>query len=336
MNVEKIIIVGLGSIGRRHLTVIRDHFPDICIAALRREYSDSNEINALGLYDSFTSMEEALAFMPQAAIIANPSSKHVAVAKQLANAGIHLLIEKPIANSSHGVKELIDICIKKKVVLLTGYNLRYLPSLIKFREQIKQNKIGKISLVQSEVGQYLPSWRPGSDYRKTVSAQKSLGGGVLTELSHEIDYIHWVFGPIKWVKSHVSKQSDLEIDVEDTASLILGFDKTMDSGLIASLNMNFIQHDNIRQCKAIGENGSLLWDGISGEVKYFSKGGEDWELLFSSKPKKNFTYMTQLKHFFSLVGHSSSSISSWNDGLNHVVTIEAIRKSHIENRTIYL
>jgi len=336
MDIKKILIVGLGSIGKRHLKVVRSNFPEISIVALRRNHSDTEEINALGLHDSFTSMDEVLTSKPQVAIITNPSTKHLAVAKILANAGIHLLIEKPISNSTYGVEQLIDICMKKKVVLLTGYNLRYLPSLINFREQIIQNKIGKIFLVQSEVGQYLPSWRPGSDYRKTVSAQKSLGGGVLTELSHEIDYMHWIFGPVKWVKSHVSKQSNLEIDVEDTASLVFGFDKAADSGLIATINMNFIQHDNTRKCKAIGESGTLIWDGISGEVKYFSKEVKDCEIIFSSKPNQLFTYSEQIKYFFSLVAKNGSSFRSQNDGLSSVIIIDAIHKSNTENRTVYL
>ena len=118
---------------------------------------------------------------------------------------------------------LINICQSKKIALMTAYNLRFQPSLQEFRKQIKQQRIGKILSVRVEVGQYLPNWRPESDYRKGVSAQKKLGGGVLLELSHEIDYISWIFGDYKWVKAHISKQSNLEIDVEDTAYLLLGF-----------------------------------------------------------------------------------------------------------------
>jgi predicted dehydrogenase len=339
MKIKKILIVGLGSIGKRHLRILKNKYSSVSIIALRRENSNLEDLKFLGLDKSFISISEAIAEKPQAAFITNPSSKHLEIAIKLADAGIHLFIEKPISNSSKGVQNLIDICSKKNIILLTAYNLRFLPSLIKFRDLVNQNKVGKALLVQSEVGQFLPSWRPDNDYKNTVSAKKSLGGGVLLELSHEIDYIDWIFGPIKWVKSHVSRQSSLEIDVEDSATIIMGFDKKNKSGLVSSLSMNFIQHDYSRQCKVIGANGTLLWDGIRNTVKYFPKGGECWELIFSSKLEENFTYIEEIKYFFSLVSTSNlPEINSLNSlsGLRHLITIEAILKSSKKNKIIYL
>jgi predicted dehydrogenase len=104
---------------------------------------------------------------------------------------------------------------------MVGYNLRFMKSLKKFREILKKNTIGKILSIRSEVGSYLPSWRPDSDYKKSVSAIKKLGGGVLLELSHDIDYLVWLFGNVKWVSSTIHRQSNLKIDTEDTAHITL-------------------------------------------------------------------------------------------------------------------
>jgi predicted dehydrogenase len=333
--IKTVLIVGLGSIGRRHVGIIRTLFPNINIIVLRHKRCDSGDIRALGLHKCVTSINEALESNPQAAIISNPASKHLEVAKKLASKGINLLIEKPISDSSKGIQELIDICYLNKAILMTGYNLRFLPSLIEFKKQIHSRKIGKIYSIRSEIGQYLPSWRPETDYRNSVSAQRNLGGGTLLELSHEIDYLSWIFGRVGWVKSHVSKQSDLEIDVEDSAYVILGFEEIDGVVLTASLNIDFIRHDTTRKCFAIGERGTLLWDGITGQVKFFEKSSTHWEVLFSSTPDRDFTYMEEVKSFFTSVESNTSPSISGEDGLQIVNIVENIKESSNKDSVIF-
>ena len=140
---------------------------------------------------------------------------------------------------------------------MTGYNLRFSPSLMYFNELIKKNIVGQILSVRCEVGQYLPEWRPNKDYRKTVSANFHLGGGVLLELSHEIDYLRWIFGEVDWVRATLAQQSSLVFDVEDSAHLTLGFLPNENGRqLIGTLNLDFIRHDQTRACIAIGEKGA--------------------------------------------------------------------------------
>ena len=335
-SIKSVLVVGLGSIGRRHAQIIRNLYSDVKITALRHKRCDDSDIETLGLYRCVTTVEDALTFQPEAAIVANPATKHLEVATQLAEAGVHLLIEKPIAASSEGVQDLIDLCKKKQIVLMTAYNLRFLPSMKEFRKQIQQEKVGKVYSVRAEVGQHLLDWRPKMDYRKTVSAQKRLGGGVLLELSHEIDYLSWIFGPIKWVKSHVYKQSDLEIDVEDTANIILGFENQSGAQLVATLNMDFIRHDTIRQCVVIGKKGSLRWDGITSEVQYCPRGEKGWEGLYSLGPERDYTYVEEIRHFFCSIKSGKSPLISGENGLETVLATEAIHKSSAEGSLVSL
>ena len=333
--IKTVLVVGLESIGRRHVGIIKELFPEINIVVLRHRQCDKNDIDALGLYKCVTSIDKAIETNPQAAIIANPATKHIGVAEKLAHNGIHLLIEKPISDSSMGVQALINICHQNNVVLMTAYNLRFLPSLIEFKKQLQANKIGNIYSVRSEVGQYLPSWRIDKDYRKSVSSQKKMGGGVLLELSHEIDYILWIFGPIKWVKSHVSKQSDLDIDVEDSANIILGFKSNDGRELTVSLNMDFIRHDTTRKCFVIGEKGTLLWNGINGQVMFFKKSGTQWDELYSSKLEREYTYKEEIKSFFLSVETITIPSISGQDGLEVVKIIENIKESSNNNSMVF-
>ena len=335
IEIKTLLIVGLGSIGRRHVRLVKFHFPNINIVVLRHKKCNSSDIKKLGLHKCVTSINDAIMLNPQAAIISNPASHHIEIARKLANNGINLLIEKPISDSSKGVKELIDICYQNKVILMTGYNLRFLPSLIEFKKQIHSGKIGKIYSIRSEIGHYLPNWRPEMEYSSSVSAQKILGGGALLELSHEIDYLLWIFGKIDWVKAHVSKQSDLEIDVEDSAHVILGFKEFDGSVITASLNIDFIRHDLTRRCFVIGEKGTLLWDGVKEQVELYKKSKKDWELLFSSSLDKDFTYIEEIKSFLSSIESNRKPNISGEDGLQVVNIVESIKQSSSTNSMIF-
>ncbi len=334
--IKTVLVVGLGSIGRRHVAIIKKIFPEISIVALRHKRCDKGDIDQLGLYKCVTSIDEAIATNPQAAIIANPATMHMGVAEKLADNGINLLIEKPISDSSKGIQTLINTCHQNNIILMTAYNLRFLPSLVEFKAQLQAKKIGNIYSIRSEIGQYLPDWRPESDYKHSVSSNKSLGGGVLLELSHEIDYLRWIFGPINWVQSHISKQSNLDIDVEDSANIILGLGNNKKGELIASLNMDFIRHDTTRKCFVIGEGGTLLWDGVLGKVEYFAKGDDDWNTIFLSKPDRDYTYIEEIKSFFSSIESNELPCISGDDGMQIVTIVEAIRESSNTGSVVHL
>lgn len=323
---KRVLIVGLGSIGTRHARLVREVAPSIEIIALRhREYPGRLPE---GIDRSVLSLDDALKFSPQAAVIATPASHHLDVALPLANAGVHLLVEKPISSSTQGVSDLINVCRARGITLLTGYNLRFSPSLQRFRELLQEKRVGTVLSVRAEAGQFLPSWRPGSDYRETVSAKAALGGGVLLELSHEIDYLRWLFGEIEWVSAIQRKQSGLEIDVEDTAHLILGF--VPEPGTVpvmAALNMDCIRHDTTRTCTAIGERGSLRWNAATGSVEVFEQGGNAWETLFRHEGQRDDSYVAEWRHFLACTGDGAPPMVSGHDGLAVLRVIEAARRS---------
>ena len=280
--IKSLLIVGYGSIGKRHAKLARSLMPKAKIIVLKRKLIKKTKDK---IVDKFVSnLSDAIKFKPEIAIIANPASYHLSAAFPLIELGIHLLIEKPLSISSKNISKLIYKSNLKKSVLMVGYNLRFMQSLIKFREILQKKIIGKVLSVRSEVGSYLPKWRPGIDYKKSVSATKALGGGVLLELSHDIDYLFWLFGKVQWVSATLHKQSKLKIDTEDTALITLGFsDIKNNNKIVANLNMDFNRHDTTRFCKVIGEKGTLHWNAVNGTIKLFWKDTNKWKSIYKKK-----------------------------------------------------
>lgn len=325
MLVNRLLIVGQGSIGKLHLRLARELLPNADIRVLRHQECASIPERANGC---FSNLDQAIDFAPQIAVIASPAAFHMSVAQQLAWAGVHLLVEKPLSASLDGVPQLLEICREQGTVLLTAYNLRFLPSLQRYRDLLNETVIGRVLSVRCEIGQYLPSWRPDTDYRQGVSARQELGGGALLELSHELDYLRWIFGEVDWVKATLSRQSDLEIDVEDTAHLILGFVPAADGHqLIGTVTLDFVRHDTTRLCTAIGENGSLRWNGLTGVVEQFEAGAKDWREIFRHQHQRDDSYLAEWQHFLGCVSEQKIPLITGDDGLKVLQIIDAARKA---------
>jgi predicted dehydrogenase len=327
VRIERILIVGSGSIGQRHLQLARHLLPTSIIKVLRHRGGEVVPQQADGC---LSTLDEAVSFHPDIAVIAGPSTTHAAMALPLANAGTHLLVEKPLDANPEAIPALLETCAQRGVVLLTGYNLRFLPSLQSFRQYVHDERAGRILSVRCEVGQYLPDWRPGSDYRKGVSASRALGGGVLLELSHEIDYLRWVFGEVAWAKATLSRQSRLDIDVEDTAHLTLGF-KTSPGGdphqLIATVNLDFIRRDTTRTCLALGELGTLRWNALTGVVDCYMAASREWQVLSALPSAGNDSYLAEWNHFLACVRGEARPLTTGADGLQTLRVVAAARRA---------
>lgn len=332
MHSKRTLVVSLGSIGMRHLQVIRSVTPHAKIMVLRHAPVTENA----ELADFTTSaLSDVQAFQPELAVLANPTSLHAEMAQRLLGMGCHLLIEKPLASNAADGQAIYSAMRATGCTVQVGYNLRYLPSLQLFRDQIHQGCVGRVLSIRCEVGQYLESWRADTDYRQGVSARCELGGGVLLELSHELDYLSWIFGRIDWVSAWLGKQSDLEIDVEDTAHLVLGFRSGEAFPSVASLSLDFIRHDTTRRCVAIGENGSLIWDAVKGTVEVCLKGGNDWQVLHQSDPERDFSYTAQWQGFLGAVsggsGHLDLTAADLAQALHVLEVVDAARNSCDQN-----
>jgi predicted dehydrogenase len=328
---RRILIVGLGSIGTRHARVVRSLQPTAAIMALR--HRSAAVPDGVAIDASTTSLREALAWRPDAAIIASPASAHMHSAAALAGVGAHLLIEKPIAAESTDVAPMLAMARATGAMVATGYNLRFLPSLARFHALLRRKLIGRVISVRAEAGQHLASWRPGTDWRHGVSANAVLGGGVLLELSHELDYLRWIFGEVRELRSTVGYEGLANLDVEDTALLTMQFASGLQGDPVtASLAIDFVRHDRTRRCTVIGTMGTLEWDAVAGTIRLFAAGADRWTTLFTSQPSRDATYASQWRHFLARVVDGRRPCASGEDGLAVLRMVEAIRGDLVGTR----
>ena len=258
---KKILIVGYGSIAKKHIKNILKIDKNIKIGILpsiRKNLSHKNFI-------FFNGLKSAISFKPDAIFICSPANKHLYFLKKFQNITQNIFVEKPLCinNANLNLSE-----IKKTKNFHLGYFLRYHHFLQKIKQDIKENTYGKVKAAYIEVGQNLLDWRKNISYQKSVSAQKKLGGGVMYELSHEIDYATWLFGKPKYLFCCNQKLSKLKINVEDYSNIQFHYPKQKK---IIQLNMNMFQKNESRTCTIIFEKKTIKIDFLKGQFFEISK-----------------------------------------------------------------
>ena len=262
-----VIVVGYGSIGKRHvdnLLKIKQIDQIIVCSNHLDSFQNHPEKERLKVVHSLEELSPMMSKWRQFnfAIIANETYKHVETAHILAESGIHLFIEKPISNYFKKAISLKKLAGNKKIKIFIAYNFRFLGAMQYIKNQIGGGVIGSLCFAEIEAGQYLPAWRPLSDYRESYSARKEQGGGVALDLSHEIDYMRYLFGdPVSW-KIMKSKVSDLDIDSEDIFKGIYRFS----SGFLCSVHTDYIRNNKKRGINIVGSKGSIECDFIRTKV----------------------------------------------------------------------
>jgi len=327
----KYLFVGLGSIGQRHLKNLRN-ITDDSIFAFRTNTENVEELNKKYNIYSYTDLDEAFSEKPDVVFITNPTILHMPIALKAAELNCHLFIEKPISHNLEQIDSLFKIMKKNNKVCFTAFNFRFHPNLIKIKELLNQNKIGKIFFSLIQAGQYLPDWHPDEDYRKGYSARKDLGGGVVLTLIHEIDYIYWLFGEVESVFASLEKLSLLDIDVEDAASIIL---KTKDN-VIIELHLDYIQRPPSRNCEIVGESGKIVWDYYDNEVKLFENKTDNWTIFKEDKFKRNDMYVEELNHFLNCINNKEKQKISNKEVKEVMKIIEAIKQSSKQEKKILI
>jgi predicted dehydrogenase len=320
---SRILVCGLGSIGRRHLRLLQELDPSLELAAFRSGHGpDCPEQEILNA--CFSSFSDALAWQPEAAIVASPAPFHCTQAAELASAGVALLIEKPLGNGDEPSATWLPLQFSAMngLPVMVGYVLRHDPALPLLQAWLAAGLIGKPVSAHGRCSSWLPDWRPGSDYRQGVSARRDLGGGVLLELSHDLDLLRTLLGPLTVTAADLSCSGLLEIDVEDRALLAL----QTATGLLVSLQLDFCTRPAARSLVVRGSEGEISWDLISGCLSRMDRHGVVQVEHFPHVAEER--YRLQLQHFLACCRGEVEPLVSVEDGLAVLELVRQARAAH--------
>jgi predicted dehydrogenase/RimJ/RimL family protein N-acetyltransferase len=321
----RVAVIGQGSIGRRHAAyalalgheaIVYDPFP--------QAQPPPGAQPAIGVEECLEGAE--------AAVIASPSSEHAAQARTAIELGVPVLVEKPLALDQLRAAELDWLARARGVLLSVAMNLRELPGVQALRSLLGESAVGRVLHARAWCGSWLPGWHPLEDYRTGYSARRELGGGVLLDVAvHELDYLLWLLGPARAVSAIARRVSDLEIDVEDVALVAL----ELESGAIAEVSVDYLDHCYARGCRIVGAERTLRWNWEHARVGLYRVDGEEVFRVASPNDIEG-TYRTQLVRFLAAAGHGGEAPVPAAQAQRVLAVIDAARRSSQEGRRVTL
>jgi predicted dehydrogenase len=297
----KIVFWGLGSIGTRLAGLIKAHFPHELYAWRHQP----NGLNSLGIREIRTDRElEAIA--PQVAFISNPTSLHMETALRCAELGMDLFIEKPLGDTLDQAERLIDLIQERELIAFVGCPLRFDPLILELKRSVAPRKVFYTRICCSS---YLPDWRPGQDYTRVYSSLKALGGGVLLDLIHELDYAHWLLGDIVRMEGAIGKISPLKIETEDWADLLVHHA----GGARSQIHLDYFGPLTQRYLEIFGKDQYLRADLVSRTLLTKTNGCQ--EVQDFPLETRDILYREQLKYFFDCVDNRTQPMSNIGEHL---------------------
>jgi len=332
----KILICGLGSIGKRHIeNLIKLGFASSNIIIFRtqkgtKEFGDEFLKKNPDLI-VVNSLDKALQKKPFLAVVSNPTALHVATAIKAAAAGSHVFVEKPLSDSLVGINRLKKVLARKKVSLFVGFNHRFHPLLIAFKKFIGAGKIGNIIDVNARLSERITDWHSWESYAVSYASRKKLGGGAIMTQSHETDFLYWIFGKPNWIFASGGTFGNLPMDVENSVSTIFNY-KTF----VATLHLDYFSRPPIRYLETIGTLGRLYWDYGARVLTLTLLNGKTKIIKQPKKFQRNDMFLAEMKHFLDCLTQEKTSMSSINDAINVQKILGAVKKSMQTKKAISL
>lgn len=296
----KVLIIGLGSIGKKHVAALRSINPSIQIDALRSSKSNVELEGVVNYYEFNEIKQNKYDF----AIISNPTSEHKRTIEQVVQLNIPLFIEKPLFHNLD-IEDLVKNVISHNITTYVACNLRFLNSLIFLKKYLTSNSI-RINEINVYCGSYLPDWRKDTDYKKNYSAIPELGGGVHIDLIHEIDYLYWFFGMPKNTHRFFSNKSSLNIASYDYANYILEY-----QNFNVNIILNYFRRDAKRTCEIVLEDLTLTANLLENKIV-----DSNQKIIFESEQKMIETYKNQLEYFIACIKNNSKPFNTIEDAYN--------------------
>ena len=314
----KFLIIGCGSIGKRHISnLIKIGYTNIEIFDLDNSRMEDIKKNfnvkkSNNVFDSIKNNDNI--------IICTPNNLHREYILAAAQNNKNIFVEKPILDNLENIESIKNAIEKNNIKLQVGYNLIYHPLILKIKEILDNKELGDIYGARLEYGSYLPNWRPNTEYWTSYSAKKSMGGGILLDAIHEINYSVYLFGRMKKLFCFANKNSDLNINTEDNAELLLKSTKDY----TINIHLDYLQRKPNRTIKIICNKGNIEADINKNLLRIIE---EHETKKYEIEYDYNETYIEEITSFISSIVFGKKIIMSLDEGIYDVRLVLSAKES---------
>lgn len=327
----KFLVIGCGSIGQRHVTNLKTVSAESAIdvfdtqTELAKEIAKNHNVNLV----NSTAIESG---NYDCVLVCTPPSSHVDLAIRAVTSGSNVFIEKPLSSSLDGIEKLQNLVTKNNLLAFVGYNFRFNKGINTVKQLITDQTFGKVLYASAYFGQYLPDWRPNQDYRKGYIVNKSMGGGIILDGSHEIDYLMWLLGKPISIQSDYVYTDLLAADTEAIADVILKFhDK-----ILGHIHMDFVRRKYKRTLELICEKGMVQWSLSESTIDTFD-GIKKTHNRLEIKDTVDDMYVKEIEHVIDCIAKKSASkIIGLDNGIYTLKASNAIKESGVSGKRIIL
>ena len=305
---HRVLVIGVGSIGERHLRCFQQtgrcelsfaEINDSLRATIRQRYGAPG----------FASLDEAVAQRPDIAVICTPAHLHVPMATQLAVAGIHLLIEKPLSTSLEGIDRLRETIESRNIICSVAYVYRAHPVLAAMREAIRSGRFGRPLELVAVSGQHFPTYRPA--YRDIYYNDRATGGGAIQDaLTHIVNAGEWLVDPVTRLIADAAHQRLEGVAVEDTVHLL-----ARHGDILASYSLNQHQAPNENTITVVCERGAVRFEGHECRWRWMTSPGEAWHDEPHTTLERDSLFVVQANQFLDAVERKSPVACTLDEGL---------------------
>jgi predicted dehydrogenase len=329
MKEPSILVVGLGSAGRRHVeNLVAVGGLRIAVCSERRRLAEFQMAGTR--FRVFHEYEAALEARPDAVVIANPTSLHAPYVARALEQGCDVYVEKPVATNAEEARTLLEAARERKAIVAVGCQLRFNPCLIRLKMLVDGGRLGTLLNIHVDMGEYLPDYHPEEDYRKSYAARAALGGGVLLTQIHEFNYLHWLVGPFQSAFAVGGRHPELEVDVEDAVTFLLRSPR----GFGVTGHMDFLRRPKRRVVTVIGSERTAVWDYYENCLQVVERDGARKEAGPGTPLDRNLMFLDAMRDFLECVANRGVPRTSLAEAMADVQLVDALRESFSKNTLV--
>jgi predicted dehydrogenase len=329
--VLKFLVIGCGSIGKRHIENLKRIQPKSTIYAfdikshILHQVCKKYQITPI-------SKKNIKDMMYDCVLVCTPPNTHLKYAREAIMGGSNVFIEKPISAQLVEINSFSSLAKKKKCLIFVGYNFRFNKSICIIKKLLDSKQLGNTIHVSAYFGSYLPDWRPNQDYSTNYTVRADLGGGIIHDGSHELDYLRYFFGNPKFIQSNYKKTKFLKSDTEAVADIILEFN----NDLLATIHLDYMRRQYKRTLEILFEFGIVEWSLSESTIKIFNARSKNWKIIKTTN-SINEMYINELKHVIKcIINKTQSQLINLKNGIDTFLLSECIKKSKRTGKMVTL